>query len=158
MDVSLAVLLLTLALLLVPDPGEAAINGVERMEGGGTRVTVYFFWSLRCPHCQRALPFVESLERDHPWIEVEEYELTGDRSNVVRYVEMADSIGEDARAVPAFFVCGRMLTGYDSPDGIGREVLRAARFRLDAAAVHSTSESGREGAAVHVDLGRPQAH
>lgn len=106
---------------------EAGIPWVDRVDDGSARVHLYFFWSRSCPHCRHALPFVESVKRDHPWIEVSDYELTGDRANVVRYIDMAESLGQEARSVPAFFVCGRMLTGYDSPQGMGRDLLNAAR-------------------------------
>ena len=127
---------------------------VERAADGTVQVKVYFFWSLRCPHCRKALPFVKSLEQDHPWIEVEEHELTRARANVARYIEMAESLGREARSVPAFFVCGRMLTGYDSPQGIGREVLDAARFCREAATRSSASGGAVAG---HVELAPPQA-
>jgi hypothetical protein len=146
----LPLLLAALLSCLLPGTAEAEIRPGPT-EGGNGRVTLHFFWSLRCPHCREALPFVESLERDHPWIRVEDYELTGSRANVARFVEMAKSVGEVARSVPAFFVCGRMLTGYDSPQGVGREVLEAARLCRDAAT--SPAPEGSGGAlAAQVDL------
>jgi len=95
---------------------------------GGTRVRIYVFWSTRCPHCRKALPFLAQLRADEPWIEVLDYELSQSRENVQRYVEMAAGLGEDARSVPAFFVCGQMLTGFDNARGIGARILGAARF------------------------------
>jgi hypothetical protein len=120
---------LLVCLLFVVGAGRADPNipwvGVAGQ--GEPRVQIYFFWSKRCPHCLQALPFVQRLERDHPWLEVHSLELTSDRANVARYVAMAAAIGEEARAVPAFLVCGRMLTGFDSPDGIGQQLLALAR-------------------------------
>jgi len=101
--------------------------------GGQSRVRLYVFWSKRCPHCREALPFLEGVREAEPWIEVLDYELTASRANVERYVEMARGLGEEARSVPAFFVCGQMLTGFDSPQGMGERLLGLARFCRQAA-------------------------
>jgi hypothetical protein len=138
----LPLLLTAFLCFALPVNAESEPNWVERTEDGSVQVRIYFFWSLRCPHCRHAVPYIESLERDHPWIKVDSHELTGDRAGVVRYIEMAKSLGREARSVPAFFVCGRMLTGFDSAEGIGREILDSARFCRDAA----TLSSGVEGA------------
>ena len=68
------------------------------------------------------------MRRDHPWIHVHEHELTRSKASLALYVEMARILGEEARSVPAFFVCGRLLTGYDSPQGMGRQLLERARM------------------------------
>ena len=90
--------------------------------GEGTpeaRVQLYFFWSSSCPHCGNARPFVEELDEELEWLELHAYELTAGGANIARYIDMAAELGQEARSVPAFFVCGQMLTGYDHPNGIG---------------------------------------
>jgi hypothetical protein len=106
---------------------------IERDEQGNARVQLHVFWSRHCPHCRDALPFLARLRAEEPWLEVHDYELTSSRDNVQRYVEMAQGLGEDARSVPAFFVCGQLLTGYDGEEGIGARILGLARFCLQAA-------------------------
>jgi glutaredoxin len=91
-----------------------------------TRVHLYFFWSQKCPHCLKAVPFVDSLKQDHSWLEVHSAEISQNRQNLQRYVEMASSLGHEARSVPAFFICGQLITGYDSPEGIGQQILDLA--------------------------------
>jgi glutaredoxin len=95
---------------------------------GNTRVPLYVFWSKTCPHCKEALGFLDRLREDAPWIQVRSYELAADRAHVRRYVEMAAALGEEARSVPAFFVCGQMLTGFDDADGVGAQLVGLARF------------------------------
>jgi hypothetical protein len=68
------------------------------------------------------------LREEAPWIQIRSYELAADRAHVRRYVEMAAALGEEARSVPAFFVCGRMLTGFDDADGVGAQLAGLARF------------------------------
>ncbi len=95
---------------------------------GKAQVPLYVFWSKTCPHCAAALRFLETLREEYPWIQVRDYELAADRAHVMRYVEMARALGEEARSVPAFFVCGRMLTGFDDSNGVGAQLVGLARF------------------------------
>lgn len=107
---------------------------------GGARVRIYVFWSSRCPHCREALPFLAQLRRDETWIEVLDFEISASRENVQRYVGMARALGEEARSVPAFFVCGQMLTGYDNAEGMGARILGSARFCRQMAGVGASGE------------------
>ncbi len=93
--------------------------GVE----GLPQVHLYFFWSLRCPHCLEARPRIEALAGEHPWIVLHSLELTQDRENLERYAAMAGDLGRQARSVPAFLFCGRMRVGWDG-DITGAELLR----------------------------------
>ncbi|UHD16995.1 glutaredoxin family protein [Thiocapsa bogorovii] len=94
---------------------------------GEIRVPLYVYWSRTCPHCKAALAFLDRLRQETPWIQVRSYELAADRAHVRRYVEMAAALGEEARSVPAFFVCGRMLTGFDDAEGVGAQLVGLAR-------------------------------
>jgi len=115
-------------ILLASALGAAAeeIAWVGSAPDGSPRVGLWFFWSERCPHCREALPFVAALSAQHPWLEVRSLELTRNGENAALYVRMAAALGQEARAVPAFLVCGQMLTGFDGADGIGAQVLALA--------------------------------
>jgi glutaredoxin len=137
----MGLLLVLLALVAAPPGALAAEPAGEASQpewliegpGGEPRVVLTVFWSQRCPHCLDAKPFWERLRVAEPWLEVRDYELTESRANVERYVAMARALGEDARSVPAFFVCGRMLTGFDRPEGMGERILGLAHFCRQAA-------------------------
>ncbi len=123
---AIAVLAVLSLIALWPAP---ARSGIDWVTGEGTaepRVQLYFFWSTSCPHCRNARPFVEGLDRRLDWLELHSHELTSDRANIERYIEMAGQLGQEARSVPAFFICGQMLTGYDNPDGIGSQITELA--------------------------------
>lgn len=107
---------------------------------GQARVPLYVFWSKTCPHCRAALEFVETLREQEPWIQINAFELAADRAHVARYVAMAAALGEEARSVPAFFVCGRMLTGFDDAEGVGAQLLGLARFCRQIAAPQAMAE------------------
>ena len=120
--------LLILFLMLPPGiAGSDSIAWTSEGNDGGTRVQLYFFWSQKCPHCLEALPYIDALQREHTWLQVDSAEVSQDRNSLARYVDMAATLGHEASSVPAFFVCGRMITGYDSPQGIGREILELAQ-------------------------------
>lgn len=100
-----------------------AISWASKQDNGETQVQLYFFWSLKCPHCLKAVPFVDSLKRDYAWLDVHSAEISQNKHNLKRYIDMAALLGHKARSVPAFFVCGQLITGYDSPQGIGQQIL-----------------------------------
>jgi hypothetical protein len=92
---------------------------------GQPRVHLYFFWSMRCPHCLEARPEVESLAQAQPWIVLHSLELTRHRENVERYVAMAAELGQQAQSVPAFLYCGQMWVGWGGDD-ISRDSLMSS--------------------------------
>lgn len=109
-----------------------------------TQVHLYFFWSQSCPHCRKALPFIDSLNREYPWLEVHSAEVSQSRDHQRRYADMASQLGQPPTSVPAFFICGRMITGYDSAQGVGQEIIRLAlncRLAPDTA-IAATAEGG----------------
>jgi hypothetical protein len=118
----LAVLLALLIFLPTPAPAAPYAWTTPSAEGP-PRVHLYFFWSMRCPHCLEARPQVEELARTHPWIVLHSLELTRHRENVERYMAMAADLGQQAQSVPAFLFCGRMRVGWGGDMG-ATELLR----------------------------------
>ena len=110
---SLATALLLAALLVVSRPGSADIEWVEVGADGATRVQIWFFWTKTCPHCLEAKPFVDTLARE-PGLAVHALELTEQPEYAELYRTLAAAVGEEARAVPAFVFCGRMLVGFEA--------------------------------------------
>jgi glutaredoxin-related protein len=121
--------------LAASDALAAAPQWLEKDAEGQVRVPLYVFWSKSCPHCREALSFLSRVRSQYPWLEVLDFELTGSRENVQRFIAMAAGLGEEAQSVPSFFVCGQMLTGFDDESGIGQEVLRLALFCREAGRV-----------------------
>lgn len=124
---------------------------------GQTIVHLHFFWTRTCPHCQEARPFVESLAADTPWLDLHSYELTGHPEHVSRYIEMAATLGQEARSVPAFLFCGQMRTGYDSHQTTGAALAReiaACRTAMDRPAGGTTLPVHPSTDSVETDLVR----
>ncbi len=93
---------------------------------GAARVHLYLFWSPTCPHCGEARKFIEPLPEQYPWITLHSGNLVADREQATRYTAMAAALGQEARSVPAIFVCGNMLVGWDGEGLIGAELMRLA--------------------------------
>jgi glutaredoxin len=89
------------------------VEWIEIAADGETTVQLWFFWTRSCPHCLEAKPFVETLAAE-PGLAVHSLELTEHPENVALYRELAAAAGEEARTVPAFVFCGRMLVGFDA--------------------------------------------
>jgi len=90
-------------------------------------VQLYFFWSLTCPHCTEAHPYIEAIPQARPWVKLHALELTRSAENVTLYQGMAKQLGEEAVSVPALLFCGEMHVGWDSDATTGALL----RQRLD---------------------------
>ena len=91
---------------------------------GSPSITLYFFWSVRCPHCREALPYVRDLDARYDWLRVEEYELIEEPGNRIRFLEMSALLGGDAQSVPTFMWCAEQYSGYHSALTTGRYLER----------------------------------
>lgn len=94
---------------------------VEEDANGETLVHLYFFWSQSCPHCQAARPFVSRLPERLPWLRLHSHDIAMPE-NAREYLRLAEALNEDARSVPAFLFCGRMMVGYGTNANSGREL------------------------------------
>lgn len=107
-------------------------------ESGEIEIKLYFFWSETCPHCAKAQPFVDALASEFPWLRVDSREVTRSEANLKLFLDLAAATEEEITGVPTFFLCGQMLVGFDSADGIG------AHLRRLAEACHAAVVEGRD--------------
>ncbi|MDP2963475.1 MAG: hypothetical protein Q8N54_12010 [Sulfurimicrobium sp.] len=111
-------------------PLQAQSDGLWVKPGpdGRMHVQLYFFWSLTCPHCLEARPFVESIPTERPWVTLHSLELTRHPEHARMYQEMAAQLNQEAVSVPALLFCGEMHLGWDKAGTTGVEILQ----QLDA--------------------------
>lgn len=116
-------ILATLPVFATAAPGETAWSNKDA--SGNVSLNFYVFWSKTCPHCHKALPFVKQMARNNPWIKLKLKEVTdnNDNTNVDQYIQMAKAAGTTAGAVPAFFYCGQIYTGYGENSTTGAWLL-----------------------------------
>jgi hypothetical protein len=138
-------------LLLLSVPAVAQTTWIDRDAEGGAQVHLYFFWSETCPHCEEARPFVEAIPRERPWVRLHSLEVSANRDNARRFVELAQSLGQAAEAVPTLAVCGEMEVGWQDAASSGAALLA----RLDACRQFGRVDPAASGAtagAVQVPL------
>jgi hypothetical protein len=93
-------------------------------DGGEVVINLYFVFSSTCPHCIHALPFIEELDTSIPWLNVVWLQADLGDPEVERVaLAAAAEVGENIAGVPAFMFCDTMITGYNSPEGIGAEIV-----------------------------------
>jgi hypothetical protein len=125
-----------LLLLVLLAPGARADTPwIEPGADGQPVVHLYFFWSLACPHCLEARPFIEAIPKSRPWVKLHALELTRHPENVRHYLALADQVGQPAQYVPGLLFCGRMQTGWDDAATSGQALLA----ELDACRAASKS-------------------
>ncbi|MDQ1314714.1 MAG: hypothetical protein QG662_823, partial [Pseudomonadota bacterium] len=122
---------------------EAAATWVEPGADGRPEVNLYFFWSLTCPHCLEARPFVEAIPASRPWVKLHSLELSRHPDHVRHYVALADQLGQTAQAVPALLFCGRMWTGWEDDASTGKALLAALDACREAAHSGGTLAAAR---------------
>ena len=124
---SLGILLLLLSVLVLSAHSVGAAPPQQEAEP----VVLYFFWGDGCPHCAQQKPFLEELSERYPNLEVREYEIYYVEENRDLFLEMAEAVGFEARAVPTTVIGERHWVGYS--EDIAQEI---------EAQVATCSESG----------------
>lgn len=104
---------------------------------GQPEVHLYFFWSLTCPHCTAAHPYIEAIPQARPWVRLHALELSSNAENVRLYEEMTRQLGEKATSVPALLFCGEMHVGWGDDATTGAML----RQRLDDCRARSLGTS-----------------
>jgi len=123
-------LLQIIACLLFLLPRPALADDVWLVTGGDgqAQVQMYFFWSLRCPHCTDAHPYIEAIPQTRPWVQLHALEVSRSAENIRLYETLAGQLGADAASVPALLFCGEMHVGWGGDATTGALI----RQRLDA--------------------------
>ncbi|MCK9201440.1 MAG: hypothetical protein M0P59_08030 [Gallionella sp.] len=109
---------------LLPIAGHADDIWVKTDADGQPEVQLYFFWSLTCPHCTAAHPYIEAIPQARPWVRLHALELTRSAENVQLYRSMAQRLSQTAASVPAFLFCGEMHAGWDNDATTGALIRR----------------------------------
>jgi hypothetical protein len=112
-------LLAWVVVLAVSAPVRAEDPWLRDGADGKPEVQLYFFWSLTCPHCTAAHPYIEAIPQARPWVRLHALELSRQPENVRRYETLAHGLGEQAAAVPALIFCGEMHVGWDGDEVTG---------------------------------------
>jgi len=140
------IVLISLALLVPASISAESINTswVHISPEGEKIVRFHFFWSKTCPHCQKAKPFINKLAQTYEWLELNSYEITESRENAALYRTLAEELGENKFAVPAFMFCEQIVIGYLDEQTTG-EHLRDKLLNCRASLVKDKNEASVQG-------------
>lgn len=89
-----------------------SVTGAVSSAAPEGEVTLHFFWGEGCPHCARAKPFLDELQRKHPGLKVKTYEVFSDRRNIDILMAMAKERGNKPTGVPVIIIGSRVTEGF----------------------------------------------
>ncbi len=67
-------------------------------------VDMAFFWGTGCPHCEKAMPFLDKLEQKYPNLTIHKFETWHNPDNVRALEKIAKAYNTPITAVPAFII------------------------------------------------------
>jgi glutaredoxin len=100
----------------------ALLLGLFRLPAAAAEVDVHIFWRTGCPHCDRAIEFLDRLAAANPQVRVHKLEVSRSRANAALMVQAAERLGVEAGSVPLTVIGGRAWVGYDQDATTGREI------------------------------------
>jgi len=113
-------ILLTALLLALTAPLARAADSAPTLD-------VYLFWGLGCPHCERAMTFLERMEKEEPRLRVHRLEITRDARNREAFLRVVDRHRVMDPGVPLIVIGGRVLEGYLDDSSTGAELRSVVR-------------------------------
>lgn len=90
--------------------------------------TLRFFYGDGCPYCAQEEEFLDELERRHPALDVERYEVWYDADNRQLLADTLAPFGETPQGVPVTVFGGRLWTGFN--DVIAADIERVVTEEL----------------------------
>lgn len=78
----------------------------------GVPLTAYFFYGAGCPHCEKEIKFLESLQEKYPGLEIQSFEIYLHRENAKLLQNIGESLQTDVSGVPFSVIGGKHFIGY----------------------------------------------
>lgn len=91
------------------------------LPAAAAQAEVHLFWGIGCPHCERAIEFVDRLAQANPGVRVHKLEVSRSRANAALMVRMAERLQVEAGSVPLIVIGERAWVGFDEAT-IGQEI------------------------------------
>jgi glutaredoxin len=112
----------TLALLLcmTSSGGPALADHLGAATRPCTNIEIYT--ASGCPHCGRALEFLQQLQADYPQITVHNHDIRADTRAMVRFIAINEQAGEAHPGVPTLLICDQFFVGFEDADSTGATI------------------------------------
>lgn len=78
----------------------------------GVPLTIYFFYGSGCPHCDKELKFLESLQEKYSGLEIQSFEIYLHRENAKLLQKIGENLEVDLSGVPFSVIGGKTFIGY----------------------------------------------
>lgn len=85
-------------------------------------IHIYFFWGKGCPHCEKEKPFLNTIAKKYPQVEIQSYEVWENKENRDLMVEFAKKLGADVRGVPFTVIGEKYVSGWMDEDYTGAQI------------------------------------
>jgi glutaredoxin len=115
MHFDIVVSLLLVGLLFV---GATLTNAAEP----ATAEELQVFVRPGCPYCEAAKRFLPELQRSRPALRIHIRDISEHRQALADLQHLADQFGVHPIGVPAFYLRGKLIVGFDSAETTGREL------------------------------------
>lgn len=148
--------LFALILLLAPVESKAAVTGNEESTAHAP-TAVYVFWRVGCPHCERALAWLGTVEAARPELQVHRLEIGSNKVDRDLLIDLADEFKLDRVAVPLIVVGTSHFVGFLDADSTGREI-EAAILACRTTACPDIVAARRQKAAAPAEAAPPRSH
>ncbi len=123
--------IILLAVILSFYPATEIENENNRENGPGL-VSIDYFWSPSCPYCRRQNEFWETFLDKYPDVSLNRY-LVDNPKNLDIFKEKIRDAGASryGGAVPMTFIGDKFFAGFDSAEGVGRQIEDAVILELN---------------------------
>ena len=135
----LAGLIITLIITpaLVSHPVTAATNSsINKLSNSPKKVKVVIFYGRGCPHCAKAITFLNSIKDKYPYMEVIKKEVYYNQTNRELMQEYVHKHNSEIKGVPTIFVNDKMFVGFSS------EIASQLEEEINKSNTHPTNTSG----------------
>ncbi|MBD3210263.1 hypothetical protein GF318_02675 [Candidatus Micrarchaeota archaeon] len=100
--------------------------------GKDYELTVHFFYSPSCPHCEMQKEFNQELMQEFPDVKFEYHDVTVPQdSRLLQMMAQNHSIGFSGLGVPATFFNGYAFIGFESRNTTGEKIIQALNQSLE---------------------------
>lgn len=137
-----ASLLLALLLALLTAPAAAADEAATGSAAEDDTLTVSYFWGEGCPFCEQQAVFLDALERAHPDVNIERYEVWSSAENQQLMAEALAPFGVEPTGVPATVIGDRYWVGFN--DRMGAEMAEVVAERSSVTVADEVSTGPTE--------------
>lgn len=76
------------------------------------KTALLFFWSEGCPHCAEEDVYLAKLQTKYPEIKIEKYEVSKNKHNQTKLINLSKELGFEANSVPVTIVGNKYILGF----------------------------------------------